>query len=119
MILLDSSGWLEILEAGPKTNRFEAYLKKTWLVSTVNLFEVYRKLARRSEDKALQAIAFMRKGEVHPVDETIALEAGDLSIKYQLAMADSLVLATAFLYKVELVTKDNDFQNIPNCKVIV
>lgn len=118
MILLDSSGWLEILEAGPLAHKFEDYLKKTWLVSTINLFEVYRKLARRSEDKALQAIAFMRKGHLHPVDETVALEAGDLSIKYKLAMADSLVLATAFHYKADLVTKDNDFRDIPRCKVI-
>lgn len=118
VILLDSSGWLEIFTDGPLSKEFENYLKDPWLVSTVNIFEVYRKIARTSEDKALQAVALMERGEVVPVDETLALEAADLSIEYELGMADSLILATARYHKAVLITKDNDFRDIPDCRVI-
>lgn len=118
MILLDSSGWIEIFVDGPLARQFEPYIQENWVVSTINLFEVYKKIARTSEEDALRAIAMMRAGQVIPVDETVSIEAGDLSLKYGLAMADSLILATAHLHSAILVTKDADFAKIPGCKVI-
>lgn len=120
MILLDSSAWLEIFVDGPLAGRFEKRLAQSggWIVSTINTFEVYRKIAKHSEDKALQAIAYMRTGTVLPVTEELALEAADLSLEHGLGMADSLILATAYAHKAKLVTKDNDFRGIAHCEVV-
>ncbi len=120
MILLDSSGWLEIFLDGPLARQCTKHLErsKQWIVSAINIFEVYRKLAKSSEGEALQAIAVMRHGQLIPVDETISLTAADLALQYDLAMADSLILATAYTHKATLVTRDNDFAKLPQCVVI-
>ncbi len=120
MILLDSSGWLELFTNGPLADRFEHHLQRsrTWVMSSINLFEVYKKIARHSEDDALRAIAVMRQGTLIPVDERVSLEAADLALQHGLAMADSLILATAQIANATLVTKDRDFQKLPGCLVI-
>ncbi|MCB1215656.1 MAG: type II toxin-antitoxin system VapC family toxin [Deltaproteobacteria bacterium] len=119
MVLLDSSAWLEVFYQAPLYKKFLKYLRQegAWVVSTINLFEVYRKLAKKSEDLALEAVAKMRTGKLIEVTEGLSIEAGDLSIQYQLGMADSLILATAYQEEVTLVTKDYDFHKIPGCKV--
>ncbi|MDO8479587.1 MAG: PIN domain-containing protein [Candidatus Rokubacteria bacterium] len=48
-----------------------------------------------------------------PVDEPLALEAADLSLAHGLAMADSLVDATARRFGATLVTRDSDFEGPP------
>ncbi len=121
MILLDSSAWLEIFVGGALADDCERYLKQNSgkvIVSVINIYEVYRRIARQSEDLALQAVALMKQQSVQMVDEQISLDAGDLSIKYGLAMADSLLLATAYKYKALLLTKDVDFNRVPGCKIL-
>jgi predicted nucleic acid-binding protein len=44
---------------------------------------------------------------------TVALTAADLSLEHRLAMADSLIYATAVLHQVEVVTSDPDFLGLP------
>ncbi|MEW6055426.1 MAG: PIN domain-containing protein [Bdellovibrionota bacterium] len=48
----------------------------------------------------------------------MALYAADLSIEFELAMADSLILAFAKEAGVSLLTLDNDFAGIPNVVVV-
>jgi len=52
------------------------------------------------------------------VDESLALEAADISLRLGLAMADSLVYATAQRYGTTLVTGDADFDGLPDTVVI-
>lgn len=120
MILLDSSAWFEILKDGPLAAKFIKYLshKSEIIVSAVSIFEIYRKLAKQSEEAALSAIASLKQYPVIAVDENISLEAGEIAQKHALAMADSFILATAQLHEAELITKDNDFRNIPGCIIV-
>ena len=120
MILLDSSAWFEIFTNGPKAKEFAAYLahKTRLIISAVSIFEIYRKLAKSSEEEALAAVAVMQQIQVIPMDEVLCLEAGELAIKHSLAMADSFILATARLHNAQVITKDNDFRGIPGCVVI-
>ena len=39
--------------------------------------------------------------------------AADLSLEHGLAMADALILATAKLFRAELITSDRDFERVP------
>ena len=89
------------------------------LVSAIEVYEVYKVIRRDiSEERALAAVAAMRRASIAAVDETLALEAADLSLAHGLAMADSLVYATARRHGARLVTADADFANLPEAVVI-
>jgi toxin FitB len=88
-------------------------------VSVIEIYEVYKVIRRDvSEERALAAIAAMRQATIAAVDESLALEAADLSLAYGLAMADSLVYATARRHGARLITGDVDFNGLPGAVVI-
>lgn len=60
----------------------------------------------------------MRRATIAPVDDSLALEAADLFLAHGLAMADSLVYATARRHGARLVTADADFQGLPGAIVV-
>lgn len=83
------------------------------------MFEVYKIIRRdMSEERALEAVSALRRATIAPVDEPLALEAADLSLAHGLAMADSLVYATAQRYGATLVTGDADFEGLPGAIVV-
>ncbi len=121
MILIDSSTWIEYLREGPLASSIEKYLTypQSLLVPTLVTFEVYRFLAKKVGVKeALFAITQLQKGAVMELNEEIALYAAELSLKHQLATADSIIYATALLSEAELITLDNDFRSLSSCKVL-
>jgi toxin FitB len=71
-----------------------------------------------SEERALKAISALRRATIAPVDESLALEAADVSLAHGLAMADSLVYATARRFGATLVTGDTDFEGLPDAVVL-
>ena len=52
----------------------------------------------------MESVSAPRRATIAPVDEPLALEAADLSLTHGLAMADSLVYATARRFGTTLVT---------------
>ena len=116
MRLVDSSGWLEYLTDGSLADEYAHYLGDLdeVLTPTVVLHEVYKWVRReRSEEEALMVAAQVQKSCIAPLSSTIALTAADLSIEHGLAMADSIVYATAVVGGVEVVTSDRDFESLP------
>lgn len=80
---------------------------------------MYKVLRREiSEEGALEAVSAIRRTTIVPVDETVALEAADISIAFGLAMADSLVYATAKRVGAKIVTSDADFEGLPDAIVV-
>ena len=81
-------------------------------MSAIEIYEV-SKVGRRdlSEERAVEAVSA-------PVDESLALEAADLSLAHGLAMADSLAYATARRHGATLATADVDFDGLPDAIVI-
>ena len=62
MNLVDSPGWLEYFADGKNAKYFVQVIENTkeLIVSTINLYEVYRKiLLEKNEDVALQAIGLI------------------------------------------------------------
>ena len=89
------------------------------LVSAIEIYEVYKVIRRDlSEERAVEAISALRRAEIVPVDESLALEAADISLTLGLAMADSLVYATARRHRARLVTADTDFEGLPDAIVV-
>ena len=83
------------------------------------MYEVYKVVRRDlSEERAVEAVSALHRARIVPVDESLALEAADISLRLGLAMADSLVYATAQRYGATLVTGDADFDGLPGAVVV-
>jgi len=88
-------------------------------VASIQLYEVYKVVRRDlSEERAIEAVAAMHRAEVIPLDESLAIEAADLSLAHGLAMADSVVYATALRHGATLITGDADFEGLPRAVLI-
>ena len=88
-------------------------------MSSIEIYEVYKVLRRDlSEERAVEAVSLLRRATIAHVDEPLALEAADVSLAHGLAMADSLVFATARRFRATLVTGDADFAGLPDTIVV-
>ena len=115
MNIVDSSGWLEYFADGPNAKRYEGPLSElsSLVVPVITIYEVFKVVLRESSgNSALQAVAAMQRGRVIGVSAILALEASRLSLRLDLAMADSLILATARANGCVIWTQDSDFQSI-------
>ena len=116
MIVVDSSGWVEFFTGGANASRYGAYLERTSdvVTPTLVLYEVYKLVKReRTEEEALLAVAQIQKTRLVPLTESLALAAADASLELRLAMADSIVYATARAEKADLITSDADLRGLP------
>jgi len=114
--VVDSAGWLEFFADGPLAGAYAVHISNLAEILTpvIVVYEVYRLLKReRGDEEALIAVAQLAKTQVVPVTVTLALTAADLGLEHGLAMADSLVYATARSMGAELITSDADFATLP------
>lgn len=75
-------------------------------------------LAERDEDAALLSVGLMSYGREAEVNRTIAIEAALISRELKLAMADSIILATARAHNAILWTQDEHFKAIDGVQFI-
>lgn len=121
MILVDSSGWIEYLADRPLAGRFAPYLegREPMIVSAIEVYEVYTVLRRDlPEERAMEAVSALSRATIVPMDASLALEAADLALAHSLAMADSLVYATARRHGARLITSDIHFDGLPHAEVV-
>jgi len=121
MNVVDSSGWLEYLARGTNAGFFAPVVKSTddLVVPTVCMYEVFKRLlARRGEEDALQATGIMSLGNIAELTRDIAVNAAYISSEFKIAMADSIILATARANNATLWTQDADFEGIGGVKYI-
>jgi toxin FitB len=119
MNVVDSSGWVEYFSKGPNARIFIPAIQDTQnlLVPTICLYEVFKKvLLQFDEETALQALSVMTLGQVVELDRDLAIDAALVSTEMKLAMADSIILATARAYDAALWTQDRHFKDIPGVK---
>jgi len=115
LIVLDSCGWIDIFTAGPRVKQIRKWVDEAdvVLVPAVVIYEVYKIIRRqRTQVEALAAVAKLREYQVVPIDERLAVEAADLSLQYDLPMADALIYATARLHSATLITADAHFEDM-------
>ena len=120
MNVVDSSGWIEYLSGGPNAAFFRAAIEDeaSLLVPALSLFEVYRHLVRHvGRDEALPVVAAMRQGLVVDLDDRLALAAAELSVDTKLALADSILLATARAHGADFWTQDADFEGLEGVRL--
>jgi toxin FitB len=119
--VVDSSGWVEYFSKGLNARYFLPTIQDTQnlLVPTICLYEVFKKvLSQFDEETALQALSVMTLGQVVELDRDLAIDAALVSTEMKLAMADSIILATARASGASLWTQDLHFKDIPGVKYI-
>ncbi|MDI6746903.1 MAG: type II toxin-antitoxin system VapC family toxin [Rhodocyclaceae bacterium] len=122
MNIVDTSGWLEYFADSPLAENYATAIENIdeLLVPSIVLYEVFKKITLAyDENKAFQAIAQLKQGQVLDVNEAVALYAGKISIEKQLPMADALIYATAILHNATILTQDAHFEGLPQVKYFV
>lgn len=121
MNVVDSSGWLAYFANSHNAAQFAPPIQatETLVVPVICSYEVFKRiLAQQGEEAALQAMGFMSLGTTAVLTSEIAIEAARLSLAHKLAMADSLILATAQAHHALLWTQDADFEGIEGVRYI-
>ena len=121
MNLVDSSGWIEYFDDGGNADYFSVPIRdvENLLVPAICAYEVFKRISlKRGEEDALRSIGFMSLGREVDLDREIAISAAQISLESKLAMADSLILATARAYDATLWTQDEHFKDIPGVKFV-
>ena len=121
MNVVDSSGWLEYFADGENASFFAPVIEdiENLVVPAIVIYEVFKRLlALRGEQTALVFIGDMNRGQVADLTTSIALQAAKLSSELKIAMADSIILATANAYEATLWTQDVDFEGMEGVEYI-
>ena len=121
MVVVDSCGWLEWFSDGVLAPQYQKYLesKDKLNVPTIVLYEVYKIMKREvGEEKALLAFGHMKNFQVITFNENLALQAADISLLHNLAMADAIVYTSALECKCRLITTDIDLKGLPQVTFI-
>ena len=116
LLLIDSSAWLEYLTQDPDAAKFAPFIESSspMLVPTIVLYEVVKILRReRGQAESDRFISAALRHMVVPLDEELALAAAQVSNTTKLAMADSIIYATAQVHQAQLVTGDAAFRGLP------
>ena len=121
MNVIDSSGWIEYFTDGVNADFFDSPIRdfEGLIVPTICLYEVFKRvLLVLGDDKALKTIGQMSLGTVVDLDRNIAMRAAQISLNVKLAMADSIILATAREYDATLWTQDEHFKDLEGVRYI-
>jgi predicted nucleic acid-binding protein len=114
--VVDSSGWLEYLTEDSKAAAFAPYLESdaSVLLPAIVLCEVYKHLAKhRGRNVAERFVAQAFQRQVVPLDDSIAIAAGNLAVEHRLNTTDAIVYATARVCNAQLITADTHYRGLP------
>ncbi len=117
-VVLDSSGWIELLGGTDRAPLFEPALRADRLsVPAIVRYEVgrYTFLKKGAAGRELALTALSKFAQI-PIDDLVADTASELAHAHKLAMADALVYAAAQNLDAELWTQDKHFEHLPRVK---
>lgn len=119
MNLVDSSGWIEFIQGGPNADFFSPAItdRRQLIVPSICIFEVYRVLLRvAGANFADDAATNMMHGNVVELSPDLAIDAAQTAHQHKLAMADAIILATAWQFDAVLWTQDKDLAGFTDVK---
>ncbi len=119
MNVVDSSCWLEFFAGSVVGETLSPVVEDVagLLVPSITLYEVFKKIFHElDEDKALFAVAHMKQGRVIELDADLAIYAAKVGEESRLAMADSIIYATAKKFGATVWTQDKHFKDLPNVR---
>jgi predicted nucleic acid-binding protein len=116
--LVDSFAWIEYLTGSKAGETAAKYIESGRAITpTIVVAELSGKYASLGQDFTPKLRFIALKSRTVPLDEQIAVEAGAINVerKRKIArwgMADSIILATARMYKVRVLTGDEHFRDL-------
>ncbi|MCF3649963.1 type II toxin-antitoxin system VapC family toxin [Opitutaceae bacterium LMO-CP1] len=116
---MDSSALLEYFLDSPAADQFCDVIedRNQLLVPSIVIYEVTRRLRTvLGEAAADTALAELSIAAVAPLDHNLAYAAARIGAEHRLAMADSIIYATAQAHQATLWTQDADFKDLPNVR---
>ena len=121
LVVVDSFGWIEYFGEGPKLASYAPLLEReeSVLIPTIVVYEVHKKLRRVSgETIADRFISYAFRSRIVSLDMNLAVAAATVALQTRLAMADSIIYATARSFQAELITSDSHFQGMPGVTLV-
>jgi uncharacterized protein len=118
MRVVDTSAWIEWICGSAVRENVGRELPENneWVVPTIVQYELARWLT--SEAATVSAIAFSAQLIVEPLDTELATKAVDYANRHGLAMADSIIYATAMDSDADLLTCDARFVELPRVRYL-
>jgi len=125
-MLMDSSAWIEFFQGTDKSKVIENILKtEENFTSEITFAEIVNWCLRNNiEHKIREYIEGIKKGsKILELNESIIISAGELNFKRKKivknwGMIDSLILATALLYDLKILTNDSHFKDLGNVEML-
>ena len=113
-IVLDSSGWIELLSGSDRAQLYQPALRTARLiVPAIVRYEVGRyTLTHAGQSGNELALRSLSKFEQMPLNEEVADAAALIAHRHSLAMADAIVYASALAIGAELWTQDGHFEKL-------
>jgi len=117
-VILDSSGWVELLADAGRAQLFEPALKaKDLYVPTIVRYEVGRYTRLHGGPEATtQAERVLSRFQSLSLNDELADAAAVIAHRHKLSTADSIIYATALRFDAELWTQDAHFRHLPAVK---
>jgi PIN domain. len=121
MNVVDSSGWLEYFGDGKNADFFARTIENVdnLIVPTICIYEVFKRMILlRGKEEVLRAVGVMSLGQLIELNRQLALNAAKISLDFKLALADSIILATARANNATLWTQDEHFKGLEGVKYV-
>ena len=125
-MLFDTSAWVEFFQGTENSKRVENVLKSEENFTSIVTFAEIANwcLKNKIEDKIKGYIEGIKNGsKVLDVDEAIVISAGKINyerkkIVKNWGMIDSFILATAKVYNLKILIKDNHFKDLEDVRIL-
>ncbi len=126
VMLLDTSAWIEFFQGTEKGKKIEDILRNEENFTSIVTFPeiVNWCLKNNIQDKIKTYIEGIKNGStILELNEPIAIVAGKLNyerkkIVKNWGMIDSIILATAQIYNLNVLTKDSQFKDLSNVEIL-
>jgi predicted nucleic acid-binding protein len=119
--VIDSSVWIEQVRAGFDEGEVLEAMDRTaeLVVPTITLLEVRKWLLRFGRrQQGAELLGWMMFGQVADLTPGLAMDAAAAGVKHRLALADSIIYATARMHEATLWTMDKHFEGLPGVRMV-
>ena len=123
-MLLDTSAWVEFFIGSVKGKRVKEVLDKDdCYTSIVSLAEVANWALKENIEVLSLVNTIKQLSNIIGLDEDITVLAGKLNferkkVNKKWGMLDSFIFASGSIYELKILTKDNDFRDLPNVEML-
>ncbi len=117
MILIDSSCWIEYFAGTKFANIIENIVctPSQIIVPTIVVAEIFKKIANEKDESTAYMICNQfKKCQIISLDFDLATSAAQYGRLHKLAMADSIIYATAQQFSAKIYTMDAHFAGLEN-----